>query len=152
MAAPIVLAVDIDAPADTILEAISTSSGLASFWTTDCQAEPRIGSIARFGFGGGPKLEMRVDELDPRRRIAWTCLVEFAMTKHWKGTTVSWELTSGNAARTTLLFQHGNWPPDFAQAELASTAYNWALILRALKAYAESGRPQPVFGPQPIGD
>src|SRR6266542_4068298 len=108
MAAPIVLAVGISAPAETIFDAISTTTGLASFWTTDSTAEPSVGSVARFGFGG-PKLQMRVDQLDPGRRIAWTCLTEFPQT------------------------------------ELAATAYTWALILGALKAYAETGKAEPVF-------
>lgn len=92
MAAPIVLAVGISAPAETIFDAISTTTGLASFWTTDSTAEPSVGSVARFGFGG-PKLQMRVDQLDPGRRIAWTCLTEFPMTRYWEGTTVTWELS-----------------------------------------------------------
>ena len=66
MAAPIALAVSVNAPADRITDALSASEGLASFWATDSDAEPRTGSIARFGFGG-PELQMRIDQLDPGR-------------------------------------------------------------------------------------
>ena len=44
MAAPIALAVSVNAPADRITDALSTREGLASFWTTDSYAEPHTGS------------------------------------------------------------------------------------------------------------
>ena len=136
----------VNAPADRITDALSTREGLASFWATDSDAEPRTGSIARFGFGG-PELQMRIDQLDPGRRIAWTCLNDFPMPPgRWAGTTVTWDLTSGDSG-VELLLQHGNWPAAIAQTELAGTAYTWALVLTALKGYAETGTPQPVFSP-----
>jgi len=137
MAAPIALAVSVNAPADRITDALSTSEGLASFWTTDSHAEPHTGSVARFGFGG-PELQMRIDRLD-----------DFPMPPgHWAETTVTWDLTqSGDGAE--VLLQHGNWPAPIEQAELAATAYTWALILTALKGYAETGTPQPVFAATP---
>jgi len=127
MAAPIALAVSVNAPAERITDALATTEGLASFWTTDSRAEPRIGSVARFGFGG-PELQMRIDQLDPGRRIAWTCLTDFPMPP-------------------------GHWPAPITQAELAATAYTWALVLTALRGYAETGTPQPVFttAPHPVG-
>jgi len=148
MAAPIALAVTVHAPAGRISDALSTAKGLASFWTADSRAEPQPGSVARLGFGG-PELQMRVDQLDPGRRVAWTCLHDFPMPpERWAGTTVTWDLTEADAGVDVLL-QHGNWPAPIAQAELAATAYMWALILTALKGYAETGQPQPVFAPGP---
>ena len=64
----------------------------------------------------------------------------------WAGTTVTWDLTSHDSG-VELLLQHGNWPAAIAQTELAGTTYTWALVLTALKGYAETGTPQPVFGP-----
>src|SRR6516225_201687 len=46
MAAPIALAVSVNAPADRITDALSASEGLASFWATDSDAEPRTGHWA----------------------------------------------------------------------------------------------------------
>src|SRR5262245_34494366 len=148
MAVPIALAVSINALPDRITDAISTAEGLASFWTADSRAEPQTGSVARLGFGG-PELQMRVDQLTTGRRIAWTCLNDFPMPPgRWAGTTVTWDLTNGDSGVDVLL-QHDNWPAGIAQAELAGTAYTWALVLTALKGYAETGKPQPVFTPAP---
>jgi uncharacterized protein YndB with AHSA1/START domain len=149
MAAPIALAVSVNAPADRITDALSTREGLASFWTTDSYAEPHTGSVARFGFGG-PELQMRIDQLDPGRRIVWTCLNDFPMPPgHWTGTTVTWDLTQSGNGDVNVLLQHGDWPAPIEQAELAATAYTWALILTALKGYAETGTAQPVFAATP---
>jgi len=146
MTAAIALAVSVNAPPDRITEALSTTEGLASFWTADSHAEPQTGSVARLGFGG-PELQLRVDRLTTGHRIEWTCLNDFPMPPgRWAGTTVTWDLTSGDSG-VELLLQHGNWPAAIAQTELAGTAYTWALVLTALKGYAETGTPQPVFSP-----
>ena len=42
MAAPLVHSVIIEVAPSKIYEAISTGKGLASFWTRDSQAEPRL--------------------------------------------------------------------------------------------------------------
>jgi len=143
--APIALAVGVDAPPDRITGALSTAEGLAAFWTTDSRAEPHTGSVARLGFGG-PELQLRVDQITPGRRVAWTCLNDFPMPpRHWHGTTVTWDLTGNDAGKVVVLLQHAGWPAGLAQADLAATAYTWALVLTALKGYAETGEPQPVF-------
>ena len=61
---------------------------------------------------------------------------------------MTWDLTqSGDGAE--VLLQHGNWPATIEQAELAATAYTWALVLTALKGHAETGTPQPLFAATP---
>jgi hypothetical protein len=62
---------------------------------------------------------------------------------------VTWDLTPNNTGGAEVLLQHGNWPASIVQAELAATAYTWALVLAALKGYAETGEPQPVFAATP---
>lgn len=152
MGAPIALAVSVHAPPSRITEALSTAEGLASFWTSGSLAEPRAGSVARLEFGG-PELQMRVDQLDPGRRVAWTCLSDFPMPPgHWQHTTVTWDLTPNDDGDVTVLLQHGDWPASLTQADLASTAYTWALVLAALKGYAETGDPQPVFTAHGAGE
>lgn len=145
MAASIALAVSVHAPPSRITDALSTAEGLASFWTTGSHAEPRVGSVARLEFGG-PELQMHVDQLDPGRRLAWTCLSDFPMPPgHWQHTTVTWDLIPGGNGDVNVVLQHGNWPASLTQADLAAAAYTWALVLAALKGYAETGDPRPVF-------
>src|SRR2546430_17128692 len=88
MAGPLMHMVLSDADEGKIYEALSTSKGLASFWTADSHAEPKVGTTARFGFHG-PVLEMRVDELEPGKRVRGATEDGFPA---WKGTTGTWAL------------------------------------------------------------
>ena len=140
MAGPLMHTVLIDADADKIYEALSTSKGLASFWTADSHAEPTVGTIARFGFHG-PQLEVRVDELKPGTFVKWSAAGGF---DEWKGTTITWEIVKkdgGNEVR----FNHAGWPNELPPSDLASVNYSWGRIVGRLKKYAETGKPAPFF-------
>jgi len=73
MAAATTLATGIGAAPEIVLEALPTSAGLASFFTTDRRAEPAVGSEAVFGFAL-TKLAMRVGDLTLWPRVARACL------------------------------------------------------------------------------
>ena len=141
MAAPLMHSVTIDGDAEKIYEAISTGEGLASFWTRDSQAEPKVGSIARFGFGG-PVLEMKVEELRPGRLVRWSTHGGFP---EWVNTTVTWEIVPAKEGGQEVRFSHEGWPADLPQGELASVNYVWGRIVGRLKKYAETGEPAPFF-------
>jgi uncharacterized protein YndB with AHSA1/START domain len=141
MAAPLVHQVNVKATPDTIYKAVSTAPGLAAFWTSDSKAEPRIGSIATFGFGG-PSQRMRIDELVPGKRVKWTGLADFP---NWDGTTVTWDIAPAVKDESSVTFHHGNWPDSVSQDDLGSINYTWGLIVERLRQYAESGKPNPLF-------
>jgi uncharacterized protein YndB with AHSA1/START domain len=141
MAGPLMHMVKIDADAKAIYEALSTAKGLASFWTADSHAEPKEGSIARFGFGG-PVLEMKVEELKPGDRVEWSTHAGFDA---WKGTTVTWEIKPAKDGGHEVWFDHAGWPESLPARELASVNYTWGMVVGRLKEYAEKGKPVPYF-------
>lgn len=141
MAGPLMHTVLIDADADKIYEALSTSGGLASFWTADSHAEPKVGTVARFGFHG-PTLELKVDELKPGKLVKWSSVGGF---DEWKGTTITWEIVAAKDGGNEVRFNHAGWPSDLSPGELASVNYTWARIVGRLKRYAETGEPAPFF-------
>ena len=141
MAAPLMHSVTIAADADKIYEAISTGKGLASFWTRDSQAEPKVGSTAKFGFGG-PRLELKVDELKPNRVVRWSSPGGFPA---WVGTTITWEIEHAENGGSEVKFSHDGWPAELPQADLASVNYTWGRIVGRLKKYMETGEPVPFF-------
>ena len=141
MAGPLMHMVSIDAGANKIYDALSTTKGLSSFWTADSHAEPKVGSIAKFGFHG-PVLEMKMDELEPGKRVRWSTHGGFP---EWKGTTVTWDIKPAKDGAHEVTFNHEGWPQELAPAELASVNYTWGGIVGRLKKYAETGEPCPFF-------
>jgi uncharacterized protein YndB with AHSA1/START domain len=141
MAGPLMHMVQIDADANKIYEALSTEKGLASFWTADTHAEPKVGSIAKFGFHG-PVLEMTIDELKPGKRVRWSTRGGFP---EWKGTSVTWDIKPAKNGGHEVTFNHDGWPEELAPADLASVNYTWGRVVGRLKDYAESGKAVPYF-------
>jgi len=144
MHGPMLHAVDVDADVDTIHRAVSTQEGEASFWTSDCDVQAVIGSVARFGFPSAPvDLRMRIDQLDPHL-IRWACLGDFPF---WADTTVRWDIRpAATGTGSTVTFRHDGWPDDYPDIEYAKVNYTWGRIVGALKAYAETGTPLPFLG------
>lgn len=137
-------AVEIHADPHTIFDAIATQRGQTAFWTADAMVQPSLGSMAEFGFPGAPvKLKMRVERLEPDKLVEWRCEGDFP---YWTGTRVSWELRPApTPGETTLLFSQTGWPADYPPQEFAHVNFTWGQIVARLKAYAESGQPQPYF-------
>lgn len=135
--------VDVAADAATVFEALTTSRGLAGFWTPGSTAEPEVGSLAVFAFTGSPvDLKLRVDALDPGSRVAWTCEGDFP---RWEGTTITWDLSEAPEGGTRVLFRHAGWAEDYPDDEYGSVNFVWGTVVAALKAYAESGTPKPAL-------
>jgi uncharacterized protein YndB with AHSA1/START domain len=137
-------AVEIHADPHTLFEAVATQRGQTAFWTADAIVQPSIGSVSQFGFPGTPaRLKMLVERLEPDQMVTWLCQGDFP---YWTGTRVTWEMRPAvTAGETMLLFTHTGWPADYPPDEFAHVNFTWGQILARLKAYAETGQPQPYF-------
>ena len=141
MAGPLMHTVTIAGDANEIYEAISTGKGLASFWTRDSKAEPKVGSTAKFGFSG-PVLELKVAELKPGKLVRWT---DAGGCPGWQGTTISWEIVPANEGGQEVRFVHAGWPESKPPADLASVNYTWGRVVGRLKKHVETGESVPYF-------
>jgi uncharacterized protein YndB with AHSA1/START domain len=129
---------EIRSPRARVYEALSTQDGLAQWWTKDTKAEPSVGAVAEFSFVGGKYVtKMKIDVLDPGKRVAWTCV---GGSEEWLGTTITFDLSEENG-ETVVRFGHRGWrePTDF----LAHCSYRWAYFLRSLKLYLQEGKGTP---------
>ena len=62
----------------------------------------------------------------------------------WAGTTIRWEIGDNpDATGTRLQFSHRGYDADNPVIPIVTPA--WAQIILRLKAYAETGQPQPFF-------
>lgn len=144
MSRDIVLTVDADAGKQEVYEAVTTRAGLAGFWTPDVTATAEVGASLRFGFEPAPvDLEMTVEDLQPGAHVVWSCPGPWP---YWTGTEVEWRFEDGPEGGTRVVLLHTGWDDDYDDGEFGAVAYTWALVLRALKGYVETGTPQPALG------
>jgi uncharacterized protein YndB with AHSA1/START domain len=133
-------AISIAAPAEKVYEAIVTQAGLRAWWTADSVAEARVGSTAEFGFRNRAAVfRMRVEELQPGRRVVWACLGD---VDEWKGTRLTWEIAPKDGG-AELRFTHGDWRSTAGAYPLCNST--WGELMHRLKAYAEGKAPGPHF-------
>jgi len=133
--------ITIDAGPDRVFDALTVSEGLQSWWTQDSTATPKIGSVALFKYVQGTLVfRMRVEDLIPGKKVAWSCLGDL---QEWEGTRLTWELESTENGGTDLRFAHSGWNSTAGDYPRCNTT--WGHLMHLLKAYAEGKPVKPHF-------
>ncbi|GAA4940914.1 uncharacterized protein YndB with AHSA1/START domain [Nonomuraea thailandensis] len=129
--------VGIKAPVAEVYAALTTTQGLADWWTTDTNGEgDDVGGVLQFRFEAGG-FDMKVLDLHPGKRVLWE-VVEGP--EEWIGTHVIWDL--GQADNYTIvLFKHEGWKEPVEFMHHCST--KWGVFLMSLKSLVETGKGAP---------
>jgi uncharacterized protein YndB with AHSA1/START domain len=118
--------------------AIATQTGLRSWWTADTNADEKVGGKAEFGFDKrGMVFRMRIEKLDPGKRVVWSCHGDHP---EWNGTILTWEL-SPEGDSTTLRFVQSNWKAVTDLCAICNST--WGELMYRLKNYLEGRNPGP---------
>lgn len=128
----------IDADADTVYAAISSTEGIQNWFTTTATADPAPGGLHELAFPGvAEPWRLRVTEAEPGAR-----LVLAGENGPWAGTTQTYEvLPEGEGV--VLRFTHSGFPA--LDDGYRNFTYGWATKFVQLKSYAETGKPAPFF-------
>lgn len=133
--------VGIKAPADEVFKALTTREGLAGWWTSNTQAENKVGGSLQFRFSAdGSELggfDMKVLELQPAKRVLWQVV---SGPEEWIGTTIHWDLGQ-DGEYCIVLFKHQGWKEPVEFMHHCST--KWAIYLMSLKSLLETGKGAP---------
>jgi uncharacterized protein YndB with AHSA1/START domain len=121
---------------DKVYDALTTTEGLAGWWTEDTHGTTEPGGRISFRFGAGG-FDMEVVELDPTRRVTWKVV---GGPDEWIGTTVDWQLKQEDDY-TIVLFRHLGWAEPVEFMHHCST--KWAVFLMSLKDLVETGKGAP---------
>jgi uncharacterized protein YndB with AHSA1/START domain len=117
--------------------ALTTLQGLAGWWTTDTRGSGEVGGVIEFHFGTKGRIDMKVVQLEPGKRVVWQVADGPA---DWIGSKVSFDLEQ-EGEQATLLFKHQGWAEPSEFMHHCST--KWATFLLSLKAAVESGKGTP---------
>jgi uncharacterized protein YndB with AHSA1/START domain len=130
--------VPISAAPEKVFAAIATQAGMQGWWTRDTTMTAKIGGKAEFGFGKRAMVfHMAVDDLTPNRRVRLSCSGDHP---EWAGTTLEWRVER-TPDGSVLKFVHGGWRE---MTEFASSCNSmWGHLMFRLKAYVETGKPDP---------
>lgn len=130
---------DIDADRATVRSALTTTEGIASWWSDRVEGTPgERGGKLLVAFPGLPQpfeFEVALDG----DAISWKT---GGFPPWWQGTTIRWRVDAHPETGATLLrFTHGGFEPGDDIIPVITPA--WAGIIGRLKRYAETGEADP---------
>lgn len=136
--ADVLFSFDVDAPTETVLDALKTTSGIQGFWTTRAEVPADVGATLKLGFAVAPApFDLRLEQSD-ERSVTWRTVT---FPPHWVGTSVRFDVQPRDGG-STVRFRHADFTAD---DDAGHAAYTWGQIMTRLKEYAETGAPNPVF-------
>ncbi len=124
--------VNIKSSSDKIFEAISTVEGLSQWWTPQTTGSSKVGGELKFGFGPDYYKLMQVESSN-ENMIKWTCT---EAVDEWVGTSIVFKIDE-EQEKSILRFWHNDWQ-QYSDM-YAQCSFDWALFLRSLKIYCETG-------------
>jgi uncharacterized protein YndB with AHSA1/START domain len=126
------------ASADAVFDALTTTEGLAAWWTP-VKGNGLAGGELTFMFGPGAEAVMRVDAAERGVGVHWTNLT--CHVEDWIGTQVHFDLTPAADGSTELRFRHEGLTPKLEC--FADCKSGWDHFVPSLAAYVETGQGNP---------
>jgi uncharacterized protein YndB with AHSA1/START domain len=130
--------VTLAASPDVVFEALTTTEGLAGWWTP-VTGDGLTGGELTFSFGGAAQAVMRVDAAERGVGVRWTNLA--CVVEDWVGTTVRFDLEATPAGGTELRFRHAGLTPRLECYRDCESG--WDHFIPSLRAYVETGTGNP---------
>ncbi len=137
----VAMQIDIAAEPATVEAALTTTEGIAGWWTTRNQSTATVGETSRYEFPGMPmSWDMKVTEAVPGQVLGWHCT---GGPQPWIGTDLRWAMSAAPEGGTRVLFDHTGFAAKDEMFRIVTMG--WAQMILRLKEYAETGKPVPYF-------
>ncbi len=147
----ILLLVDVAASRGSVFAALSTTDGLAAWWTTSVSGDASLGGRIEFTFGGDFNPVMRVTQANPVDGVAWACV---GGVEQWTDNSFVFDLADHDGA-TRVRFRQ-DYATELSDDDYAIYTFNWAYYLESLRLYCTKGSGNPfrpeVSPPTPSGE
>ncbi len=134
--------VDVPAPIQAVWEALTTSHGLSSWWTSDVEAPTiGVGDTIRFKFQPGFNPEMEVTALERPHRVEWRCV---GGHEPWHDNTFEFVLEQGHETVRLKFWQH--YAVELTDDVYGIYNFNWGYYLQSLYELVTAGSGSPFEG------
>ena len=129
---------DVVATSDLVRRVLTTTEGIASFWTDQADIPAEVGETLKIGFPDAPlPFDLLLAQSDDKV-IIWRTAT---FPPQWVGTDIRWEISDGDET-STVTFRHGTFADE---TEEGRVAYVWGQVMVQFKRYLETGVAAPVF-------
>lgn len=122
---------------EDVYAALTTTDGLARWWTQDTEGDGEPGGVVAFRFGEAGGFDMKVLEARPSELVRWEVVDG---PEEWIGTHIRFDLKR-DGEWTIILFRHEGWREPVEFMHHCST--KWASYLLSLKQLVETGEGAP---------
>ena len=122
------------APTDVVFDALTTTDGLAAWWTP-VTGDGHAGGELTFSFGPAAQAVMRVDAAERGVGVRWTNVA--CVQEDWVGTTLHFDIEQAAEGGTALHFRHAGLTPRLEC--FADCKSGWDHFIPSLRAYTETG-------------
>ena len=136
MNADIRINVVIKATSEKVYSAVTTQEGLEGWWCKQTTAKPELGFVNVFTFGKF-RNEMKVTKLTTNRKVEWKCINSI---EEQIGTEIFFDIEEKDGT-TIVRFAHAGWRA--VTDTFAGCTYDWAIFLKSLKSFCETGSGTP---------
>ena len=132
--------IQIAVPANKVYEALTTATGIRSWWTVDADLDQTIGGkgIFRFNYNGIVETVVHILVLQPPEQVTWK--VAHSFRPEQDGTLINFTLRPEQDGTCLSLSQEGYAKKDETFALMSK---GWAYYFVSLKRYLETGRGAP---------
>jgi uncharacterized protein YndB with AHSA1/START domain len=132
----------LQASADAVFDALTTVTGLSSWWTRTT-GFGGVGGELRFYFDSPTEAcVMQVDRADRPTRVEWT-VTQCSFLPDWVGTRPTFTITPVGDDKAELHFRHHGLTPQLECIEMCTVG--WNTYLASLRGFLHSGKGSP-FG------
>lgn len=129
--------IGVTASPEAVSAALTTTDGLAGWWTSETTGDPEPGGVVAFRFGDAGGFDMKVLDARPGELVLWEVVDG---PEEWIGTQVRFDIKREDDW-TIVLFRHEGWREQVEFMHHCST--KWATYLMSLKSLVETGKGRP---------
>ena len=126
-----------NAPAEAVFEALTTSSGIARWWTswTSVSGSGLAGGELTLEAGDYDPLILRVDEANRPSVVRW--VPTSSPIPDWVGTTITFDISPNESGGSRLHFRHARLTPQLECFDMCRKG--WDQYLASLVDYVDRG-------------